>query len=119
MKHKVSDICFSTTWVPWIKNSYIRGIVGAQAQNQGASLRLRMGPIAIDASSITRLPDGRIQFAITAGPGATQVTVWGSTLLSSPAWTPIATVPLTSGRGVFTENTPATAPTRFYRVTAP
>jgi len=80
---------------------------------------LPLGPVAIDTSSITRLPDGRIQFAITAGTGATQVTVWGSTLLSAPAWTALATVPLTGARGLFTEDTAATTPTRFYRVTAP
>lgn len=78
-----------------------------------------LGPIAIDASSLMRLPDGRIRFAITAGPAATQVTVWSTTLLSAPVWTPLATIPLTAGKGVFTENAASTAPNRFYRVTAP
>ena len=78
-----------------------------------------LGPVAIDTSSLTRLPDGRIQFAITAGPGATQATVWGTTLLSPPSWQPLASVPLSGGRGLFTENPASTTPARFYRVTAP
>lgn len=78
-----------------------------------------LGPITIDTSSLIRLPDGRIQFAIDAGPGATQVTVWGTTLLFSPSWQPLATVTIASGRGVFTESSPSTTPARFYRVTAP
>jgi len=80
---------------------------------------LPLGPVVIDTSSLTRLPDGRIQSAITAGPGATQATVWGTTLLSPPVWTPLGTVSLTGGRGVFTENSASTTPTRFYRITTP
>jgi hypothetical protein len=76
-------------------------------------------PIVIDTSSLTRLPDGRIQFAITAGPGVTQVTVWATTLLSAPNWQQLGTVPLTGGRGLFTESSPSATPTRFYRATAP
>jgi hypothetical protein len=78
-----------------------------------------IGPIAIDTSSLTRLADGRIQFAITASPGATHVTVWATTLLSAPVWDPIGTVSLTEGCGLFTESSASTSPTRFYRVTVP
>jgi hypothetical protein len=76
-------------------------------------------PISIDTSSLTRLPDGRIQFAVTAGPGVAQVTIWATTLLSAPSWQQIGTVPLTAGRGLFTEGSAPTVPTRFYRATAP
>jgi hypothetical protein len=76
-------------------------------------------PPSIDTGSLTRLADGRIQFAITAGPGTSQVTVWATTLLSAPAWNPIRTLSLTGGRGLFTESSASRTPTRFYRVTAP
>jgi hypothetical protein len=95
----------------------------AQAMMQGyrsvTALFQPLGPIAIDTSSLTRLPDGRIQFEITAGPDVAQVTVWATTLLSAPNWQPLGTVPSSAGRGLFTEGSAATVPTRFYRVTAP
>lgn len=93
--------------------------VSMSAYRNATALFQPLGPVAIDTSTLTRLPDGRIQFSITAGAGATQVTVWASTLISPPSWQPLATVPLSSGRGVFTEDSPSSTPTRFYRVTAP
>jgi hypothetical protein len=76
-----------------------------------------VGPIIIDAQSLTRLPDGRIQFGISAGPGATYLTVWGTTTLSPPDWKILGTVPLTGGCGVFIDDPAPTVPTRFYRAT--
>jgi hypothetical protein len=78
-----------------------------------------VGPIIIDAQSLTRLPDGRIQFGISAGPGATYLTVWGTTTLSPPDWKILGTVPLTGGRGVFIDDPAPEVPTRFYRASVP
>ena len=78
-----------------------------------------VGPILIDAPSLTQLPDGRIQFGVTAGPGATQLTVWSTTTLSPPDWKILGTVPLTEGRGVFIDELAPTGPTCFYRATVP
>ena len=78
-----------------------------------------VGPIIIDAGSLARLPDGRVQFSVTAGPGATQATVWGTTPLSPPNWTALGTLPLTNGRGIFIGDPAPSALTRFYRVTVP
>jgi hypothetical protein len=74
-----------------------------------------VGPIIIDPRSLTRLPDGRVQIGVTAGPGATHLTVWGTTTLSPPDWKILGTVPLISGRGVFLDYLGPTEPTRFYR----
>jgi List-Bact-rpt repeat protein len=78
-----------------------------------------LGPIIIDTGSLTRLPDGRIQFGVTAGAGATQLTVWGTTSLLPPNWQILGTVPLTGGSGVFIDSPAPTLPTRFYRATVP
>jgi hypothetical protein len=78
------------------------------------------GVPAIQTDSIVTLPDGRVQFTLTAGAGlAAQATVWGTTLLTPPEWKVLGTVPLNDGQGVFTDNAPPTAATRFYRVTLP
>jgi hypothetical protein len=74
----------------------------------------------IQADSLVRLPDGRVQFALMAGAGAaSQATVWGATSLAPPDWQPLGTVPLTNGSGVFTEDTAPVVPIRFYRVMLP
>jgi hypothetical protein len=74
----------------------------------------------IQTDSFVTLPDGRVQFTLTAGAGlATQATVWGATTLSPPNWKVLATVPLVNGEGVFTDSTASTQVTRFYRVTLP
>ena len=78
-----------------------------------------VGPIFIYAQSPTRLPDGRIQVGVTADPGATQLTMWGTTTLSPPDWKILGTVPLTGGRGVFIGDPAPTMPTRFFRATVP
>jgi hypothetical protein len=78
------------------------------------------GVPAIQAGSIVAWPNGRVQFAFTAGAGlATEATVWGATKLSPPDWEVLATVPLIDGQGVFTDDTVPAAATRFYRVTLP
>ena len=70
----------------------------------------------ITATSITHLPDERVQFGLTA-PGAAQATVLGATNLS--AWQLLGTVPLTSGIGVFTDDTATNHASRFYRLRVP
>lgn len=72
----------------------------------------------VDAASITRLADGRVQFGLTA-PGSAQVTVWGTTTLSSASWEALGIVAITDGSGVFTDPSAPGSPWRFYRVSAP
>jgi hypothetical protein len=74
----------------------------------------------INASSFAPLPDGRMQFNLTAGAGlTTNASVWGATTLSPPNWQLLATVPLTNGSGVFTDAVATNYPTRFYRLSLP
>ncbi len=74
----------------------------------------------IRAGSLVVLPGSRVQFALWAGTGvATQATVWGASTLAPADWRKLGTVTLTSGRGVFTEDSAPTGPTRFYKVTLP
>jgi hypothetical protein len=70
----------------------------------------------INAGSVTRLSDGRVQFGLTA-LGAAQVTVLGSTNLSD--WPQLQTVPVTSGSAVFTDDNAMNYPRRFYRLRVP
>lgn len=74
----------------------------------------------INASSFALLPDGQMQFNLTAGAGlATSATVWGATTLSAPDWQLLVTVPLTNGSGVFTDAAATNYPVRFYRLSLP
>jgi hypothetical protein len=73
-------------------------------------------PPAINAGSVTLLPDGRAQFALTA-PGAATATVLGSTNLTN--WSVLQTVPVTGGSAVFTDDTATNHPSRFYRLQLP
>jgi hypothetical protein len=73
-------------------------------------------PPAINSGSVTRLPDGRVQFGLTA-LGAAQATVLGSTNLS--AWDVLGTVPITNDTGVFTDDTATNYASRFYRLRVP
>jgi hypothetical protein len=68
----------------------------------------------ISGSQATRLSNGGLQFGFTA-PGAAQVTVWGTILLSPPSWQNLGPVVVTAGSGTFT-NLP---PYLFYRVSVP
>lgn len=75
----------------------------------------------IDAPSVTpgsvgRLPDGRVQFSISA-PGASQVSVLGSPDLVT--WQLLQTLPLSSGSAVYTDSAPANALGFFYRLRVP
>jgi hypothetical protein len=71
---------------------------------------------AIVSSSVTRLPDGRVQFSLTA-PGAAQATVFGSTNLTD--WQALQTVPVTSGTASFTDEAAASFSSRWYRLRVP
>jgi hypothetical protein len=70
----------------------------------------------LNPGSLTWLPDGRVQLALTV-PGAAQATVLGSTNLSF--WQELQTVPLTNGAAVFTDDTATNRPTGFYRLRVP
>ena len=72
--------------------------------------------LVITPQSITRLPDGRIQFGLTA-PDATQATVLISTNLT--VWEDLQTVTLTNGSTVFTDDTATNCPVRYYRLRVP
>jgi hypothetical protein len=69
---------------------------------------------AINASSATRLPDGRLQFGFTA-PGAAQATLWGTTILAPSVWQNLGPVTLSGGSGTLT----TVPPYLFYRVSVP
>ena len=71
---------------------------------------------AINPGSVTRLPDGRVQFTLTA-PGASQVTVLASTNLL--VWQALPAVPVISGSALFTDGTATNTPARFYRIRVP
>jgi hypothetical protein len=75
-----------------------------------------VGPVIIDTRSVVRLPDGSVQFEVTA-PGAATATVLGSTNLLT--WQLLQTVPVTNGAAVFTDSTATNFPSRFYRVRLP
>jgi hypothetical protein len=70
----------------------------------------------IDRQSITRRPDGRIQFGLTA-PDAAQATVLISTNLT--LWQDLQTVTLTNGSAVFTDDTTTNCCARYYRLRVP
>lgn len=71
---------------------------------------------AFNPSSLAQLPDGRMQFSITAA-GPPTATVLGSTNLT--AWEVVQTLPLTNGTAVFTDNASTNYPARFYRLRVP
>ncbi|MCX6922948.1 MAG: carbohydrate binding domain-containing protein [Verrucomicrobia bacterium] len=72
-----------------------------------------VGSVTIDPRSVTRLPDGSVQFEVTA-PSAATVTVLGSTDLST--WELLQTVPVADGTAIFTDSAATNYPSRFYRV---
>jgi hypothetical protein len=73
-------------------------------------------PPVINRASFANLPDGRVQFELTAA-GMTQASVCRSTNLVD--WELLDTVPLSDGRGVFTDNSATNWPCRFYRARLP
>jgi hypothetical protein len=70
----------------------------------------------INSSGITILPDGRVQFGVSA-PGAVQATVLGSTNLIN--WEVVQSLPLIGGAAVFTDNQSTNYPARYYRLSVP
>jgi len=72
----------------------------------------------IDAASVLRLPDGRVQFNLTA-PGAAQATVWSTTTFAPSTWQNRGSVPVAEGNALFIDDSAAAAPVRYYRVTVP
>jgi hypothetical protein len=77
-------------------------------------------PPVVTPGTVTRLPNGQVQFSFTA-PGAATATVFGSTnvSLAGSSWQQLQTVPVTSGAGVFIDSTATNRPVGFYRVRVP
>jgi len=73
-------------------------------------------PPVFSPGSVSRLPNGRIQIALSA-PGAAQATLLCSTNLAS--WQVLQSVPLTNGNAVVTDNAATNLPVRYYRLSVP
>ena len=73
-------------------------------------------PPSIAAGSVSRLPNGHVQFTIHV-PGATQASVLGSTNLTT--WQVLQSLPLSGGTGVFDDSTAPSNPVLFYRLRVP
>jgi hypothetical protein len=73
-------------------------------------------PPSVNPGSVVRLGNGNVQFGCTA-PGATQVTVFGSTNLVN--WQVLQVVPVVGGAATFTDTTATNNPIRFYRLRVP
>jgi hypothetical protein len=73
-------------------------------------------PPTFNAGSIVVLPDGSVQFGLTA-PGAATATVWVSTNLTT--WAVLPSGPLINGSEVVTDNAAASFTARFYRLSVP
>lgn len=73
-------------------------------------------PPVINAASISRLPDGRVQFGLTA-PGAATVTVLSSTNLLD--WQILQSLTPTNGSAVLIDDAAADFLNRFYRLRVP
>ena len=73
-------------------------------------------PPAVVPGSITPLSDGRIRFDISA-PGASQVTVMGSTNLTT--WESLQTLPVNNDSATFTDQTTSGKTRRFYWLRVP
>jgi hypothetical protein len=80
------------------------------------------GPFSIvdaptfNAGSVVVLPNGSVQFGVTAS-GAATATVWVSTNL--PSWQVLQSVTLTNGSTVVTDNTATNSSAQFYRLSVP
>jgi len=73
-------------------------------------------PPTIDVGSMTYLPDGRVQFNLTA-PGASQATVLDSTNVT--VWKALQTITVTNGSAVFTDTSAASFGIHWYRLRVP
>ncbi len=94
----------------------IRSVTDADLFDDSDSTFSIIDAPAINTDSVTKLLDGRVQFALTA-PGAAQATVLASTNLLF--WQELQSVPLTNGSAVFTDDTAANHPAGFYRLRVP
>jgi hypothetical protein len=70
----------------------------------------------INPASVVRLPNGHLQFSVSA-PGAATATVFASTNLST--WQSLQTLTITNGSAVFTDPSPAILPAHYYRLAIP
>jgi hypothetical protein len=70
----------------------------------------------ITPGSVVRLPDGRVQFGVTAD-GASQVTVLASTDLLT--WRVLGILPLSDGSKIFTDDQATNSAAVFYRLKVP
>lgn len=73
-------------------------------------------PPQVVSGSVLRLADGRVQFVVNA-PGATQVSVLGSTDLL--AWQLLQSVPVANSSATFIDSTATNLPSLFYRLRVP
>ncbi len=71
---------------------------------------------SFNPGSVTVLPNGSVQFGLTA-PGAATATVLVSTNLTT--WQVLQSVPVVNGSAVVTDNTATNSTARFYRLSLP
>ncbi len=80
------------------------------------SMITNLTKVTIIGSSLTTLPDKRLQFGFSI-PGALSATVLDSTDLLN--WNALQSVPLTNGSAIFTDVAITNYPARFYRLSVP
>lgn len=90
--------------------------VGGQTSRGIAAFPLTAAEPGFVANSTRSLPDGSFQFQVYA-PGAAQVTVLGSTNLST--WEPIQNLNLVGGHGTYTDVNVPNHPQRYFRLMLP
>ena len=88
---------------------------GALFDTSDATFSIIDAPV-INAGTVIRLPNGRVQFGLTAS-GAAQVMVLCSTNLAE--WQELQTVPVIDGNAVFIDDTATNYLHRFYRLRVP
>ena len=97
----------------WRVNTYNDGGLSDWATNSFSTVP---PTLTINPGSIIRLPDGRLRFDVSA-PGVTTLRVLASTNFAD--WQTLQTLTLTNGLGQFTDPSPATLPSRYYRLALP
>jgi trimeric autotransporter adhesin len=99
---------------------YVQGnfgrLGGTSTRSIGAYPLSLTGAPAIIPNSMQRSTNGNIQFRVTA-LSAPQAMILVSTDLVT--WTPLQSIPLVSGYGIYAETNATAAPNRFYRVSVP
>jgi hypothetical protein len=88
---------------------------GALFDTSDATFSIIDAPV-INVGTVIRLPNGRVQFGLTAS-GAAQVTVLCSTNLTG--WQELQTVPVINDNAVFIDDTATNYLHRFYRLRVP